>query len=106
MAVTDNSGSVTLTSNYQPGDAFPIGETYVVYTATDPSGNLMTLMFTLTVQGMFLLTIVSCAYFLMGFFFFQLLFRLVRLIKYIKIMGIATPSLPRRDENDGYTQIG
>ncbi|XP_038051960.1 uncharacterized protein LOC119724809 isoform X2 [Patiria miniata] len=37
---SDNSGSgMILDSTYSPGDTFPIGQTIVVYTATDPSGN-------------------------------------------------------------------
>ena len=51
--VSDNSGSVTLTSNYQSGDSFPTGDTYVVYTASDPTGNTVTTTFTLTVRDMF-----------------------------------------------------
>ncbi len=38
--VTDNSGQpVTLVSNKQPGDSFPIGTTVVTYYATDEYGN-------------------------------------------------------------------
>ena len=33
--ITDNSGSVTNTSNHKPGDHFPIGVTTVIYTAED-----------------------------------------------------------------------
>ena len=51
VSVTDNSGSTTLTSNFQSGNAFPIGITNVVYTATDPSGNIITTSFTVTVEG-------------------------------------------------------
>ena len=47
----DNSGFVTLTSNYQPGDVFPIGKTEVVYSAIDPSGNSATASFVVTVAG-------------------------------------------------------
>ena len=36
---SDNSGSVTLTPDYNSGDPFPIGTTTVTYTATDGSGN-------------------------------------------------------------------
>ena len=50
--VSDNSGSVTLTSNYQSGDAFPIGNTDVVFTATDLNGNTATAILKLTVQGL------------------------------------------------------
>ncbi|MDF2157820.1 HYR domain-containing protein [Algoriphagus sp. CAU 1675] len=36
---TDNSGSVSLISNYEPGSIFPVGTTEVIYTATDAAGN-------------------------------------------------------------------
>ena len=49
--VTDNSGSVTLTSNYQSGDTFPIGSTHVEYIATDESGNSAAVEFVVTVKG-------------------------------------------------------
>ena len=52
--VTDNSGSVTLTSNYQSEDAFPIGRTDVIYTATDESDNIATVRFTVIVKGIIL----------------------------------------------------
>ena len=51
VSVTDNSGSVTLISNFQSGNAFPIGITNVMYTATDLSGNIATISFTVTVEG-------------------------------------------------------
>ena len=51
VSATDNSGSVTLTSNFQSGNAFPIGNTDVVYVATDQSGNIATISFTVTVEG-------------------------------------------------------
>ncbi|MCP3883296.1 MAG: HYR domain-containing protein, partial [Sulfitobacter sp.] len=35
----DNCGDPTLGGEYQPGDFFPVGETEVLYTATDQSGN-------------------------------------------------------------------
>ncbi|XP_072048991.1 uncharacterized protein [Amphiura filiformis] len=47
---SDNSGSVTLTSSHSPGDSFPIGDTTVTYTATDPYGNKATKTFTVTVK--------------------------------------------------------
>ena len=49
--VTDNSGSVTLTSNYQSGDTFPIGSTDVEYTASDQSGNFASVEFVVAVKG-------------------------------------------------------
>ena len=48
---SDNSGSVTLTSNYDPGDTFPIGETVVRYNATDPDSNAAMSSFTVTIRG-------------------------------------------------------
>ncbi len=48
----DNSeGSVTLTSSHSSGDAFPIGETIVTYTATDEAGNQIAETFTVTIEG-------------------------------------------------------
>ena len=52
-AVTDNSGEdVTLTSDYNPGDRFPVGTTTVTYTATDIYGNKATSQFHVIVTGM------------------------------------------------------
>ena len=48
---SDNSGSVTLSSNYESGHAFPIGSTDVVYTATDSSGNVAECVFNIAVLG-------------------------------------------------------
>lgn len=47
----DNSGSVTLSSNYNSGDAFPIGTTTVIYTATDSSSNKRYRNFDVTITG-------------------------------------------------------
>ena len=49
--VEDNSGVLTLTSSLSPGDEVPIGDTQVVYTATDAAGNSATHTFTITVIG-------------------------------------------------------
>jgi uncharacterized protein YjdB len=46
---SDNSGSVDLESNFEPGDFFPVGTTRVTYTATDPAGNQATCSFDVTV---------------------------------------------------------
>ncbi|NVJ86007.1 MAG: HYR domain-containing protein, partial [Algoriphagus sp.] len=46
---TDNSGSVSLISNYEPGSIFPVGTTQVIYTATDGSGNQFTCSFNVIV---------------------------------------------------------
>ncbi|XP_033115967.1 uncharacterized protein LOC117115806 [Anneissia japonica] len=46
---TDNSGSVTLKTNYASGEGFPISTTTVVYTAIDPYGNTVTCSFNVTV---------------------------------------------------------
>ena len=53
---TDNSEAVTLTSDYSPGDWFPIGTTTVTYTAVDASGNTETCSFNVTVVGMYKVT--------------------------------------------------
>ena len=58
---TDNSGLVTLTSNFQSGDTFPIGNTTVVYTAIDQSGNVATSSFTVTVEGNAALLLFECS---------------------------------------------
>ncbi|MEB2777926.1 HYR domain-containing protein [Algoriphagus sp. D3-2-R+10] len=42
---TDNGGSVTLNSNFEPGDNFPVGTTIVIYTAIDGAGNQATCTF-------------------------------------------------------------
>ena len=56
----DNSGEYTLSSNYKPGDHFPIGETtLIVYFATDPSGNVASLSFFVTLSGNIKLVIVE-----------------------------------------------
>ena len=50
---SDNSGeAVTLTSDYSPGETFPIGNTTVTYTATDAYGNTATSTFNVVVTGM------------------------------------------------------
>ena len=50
--VTDNSGYLTLSSDYIPGDLFPVDETTMVtYSATDPSGNIATRSFFVTLFG-------------------------------------------------------
>ena len=48
---TDNSGTQTLTSSHNPGDAFPVGSTSVTYTATDAAGNTATCSFVIVVAG-------------------------------------------------------
>ena len=49
---SDNSGEgVTLTSDYSPGDSFPIGNTTVTYTARDAYGNVATSSFEVEVSG-------------------------------------------------------
>jgi surface antigen len=46
----DNCQILTFTSNYEPGDIFPVGTTTVVYTATDIHSNVTTASFTITVE--------------------------------------------------------
>ena len=49
---SDNANEgVTLTSDHDPGDTFPIGTTPVTYTATDPYGNMATDSFNAIVSG-------------------------------------------------------
>ena len=48
---SDNSGSQTLTTSHNPGDSFPIGDTLVTYTSTDPSGNIDVQKFNVTIKG-------------------------------------------------------
>ena len=48
----DNSGSVTLTTDHDPGTEFPIGETVVTYTATDKASNSVMQEFIVEVEGM------------------------------------------------------
>ena len=51
-SATDNSGDpVTIASNFNSGDTFPIGITTVTYTATDTSGNEESATFTINVTG-------------------------------------------------------
>ena len=50
-SASDNSGLVSLTSDYSSGDTFPIGGTSLTYTATDPSGNTVTLSFAIRITG-------------------------------------------------------
>ncbi|RPA69155.1 HYR domain-containing protein [Cyclobacteriaceae bacterium YHN15] len=47
---SDNSGSVNLISNFEPGAVFPVGTTTVTYTATDAAGNTATCSFEVTVN--------------------------------------------------------
>ncbi|XP_030831233.1 mucin-17 isoform X5 [Strongylocentrotus purpuratus] len=47
---SDNSGQVTLSSNYNPGDVFPAGQTLVFYAAKDPYGLLTSCTFTVFVS--------------------------------------------------------
>nr|XP_015201270.1 PREDICTED: sushi, von Willebrand factor type A, EGF and pentraxin domain-containing protein 1 [Lepisosteus oculatus] len=51
---SDNSGAaVMISSTHSPGDLFPIGETVVQYTATDPSGNNRTCNIHIIIRGSF-----------------------------------------------------
>ena len=50
--VNDNSGVYTLSSNYKPGDRFPVDETTMVtYVATDPAGNNASITLFVTLAG-------------------------------------------------------
>ncbi|MFK8058022.1 MAG: HYR domain-containing protein [Saprospiraceae bacterium] len=48
-AFSDPCGGITVTTNFDVGDAVPLGTNLVVYTATDASGNPVTCEFTVTV---------------------------------------------------------
>jgi hypothetical protein len=48
-AITDNCEVESVSSNFEPGDFFPVGETPVTYTATDVHGNTSTKGFLVTV---------------------------------------------------------
>lgn len=48
--ISDNCGSVALTTNHNPGETFPLGTTAVVYTATDDDGNISTCSFNVVVS--------------------------------------------------------
>lgn len=47
---TDNCGSVSITSNYNPGDFFPVGTHTIIYTVNDTNGNSDSCSFTITVN--------------------------------------------------------
>lgn len=47
---SDNCSAVALTSSHSPGDAFPIGTTQVIYTATDDFGNTSVCTFNVIVR--------------------------------------------------------
>ena len=49
-ALDNCSGLVTLTSDHNPGETFPVGTTTVIYTATDLLNNTSTCSFTVTVN--------------------------------------------------------
>lgn len=49
--VMDNSGMVTVSSNYAPSASFPFGNTNVIFTANDQSGNQATASFLVTIIG-------------------------------------------------------
>ncbi|RMG96596.1 MAG: HYR domain-containing protein, partial [Chloroflexi bacterium] len=46
---SDNCNLVSFVSNFNPGNAFPLGTTTVTYTATDGGGNIATCSFNITV---------------------------------------------------------
>ncbi|MEE9371512.1 MAG: HYR domain-containing protein [Saprospiraceae bacterium] len=48
--VTDNCGTVTLSSSHTNGSSFPLGTTTVVFTATDGCGNTNSCSFSITVD--------------------------------------------------------
>ena len=48
--VYDNCEEINLASSHQPGHVFPIGTTVVTYTAQDPTGNVVSTDFSVTVS--------------------------------------------------------
>ena len=50
-SVSDDCGSIQLTSNYNPGDQFPNGETIVTYVATDDDGASVSCSFIVKVSA-------------------------------------------------------
>jgi hypothetical protein len=56
----DNCGVDSLVATHDPGFAFPVGTTAVVYTATDTSGNIATCSFTVTVNDVEQPDIIVC----------------------------------------------
>jgi HYR domain len=57
---SDNCPGVSLGSNHNPGDTFPVGPTTVTYTATDGAGNTATCSFTVTVVDNTVPVITGC----------------------------------------------
>ena len=51
IVVSENSGSFTVTSNFQSGDDFEIGDTVVIITVVDPAGNSAVHSFIVAVKG-------------------------------------------------------
>jgi len=49
VRATDNCGLISFISDHQPGETFPLGETTVMFTATDRNNNIATASFTITV---------------------------------------------------------
>ncbi len=49
LEIAAANATITITSNYNPGDIFALGETTVIYTATDGAGNTSTCSFVVTV---------------------------------------------------------
>lgn len=47
----DNAGAPTVSSNFNPGMAFPVGVTTVTYTATDAAGLTSMCSFNISVSG-------------------------------------------------------
>ncbi len=58
---TDNcSVNLVLSSNYTPGDYFPVGSTTVTYTAIDSSSNISTCSFVVTIEDQQAPTLINC----------------------------------------------
>lgn len=48
---TTSEADTSVTSNYSPGDIFPIGRSVVIYSFTDVAGDGATCQFSVIVQG-------------------------------------------------------
>jgi len=55
-----STGETLLTSNFDPGDQFPLGTTLVTYTAADEGGNTQTCEFEVTITGSSEIVFVNC----------------------------------------------
>ena len=62
---TDNSGIQTLVASHSPGSKFSVGSTPVVYSSSDPSGNVEMQNFVVIVKGKVILSLFKCKMYLL-----------------------------------------